>query len=213
MKVKVTQKKMPSAPKQKRAEQTREKIIEAATDLFSKDGFHAVSSKKIAKKANVAIGTFYNHFKDKKSLLFEIRRRHAKAVHEKIGENLARILNDNLADGRKLVQELVQQTLKMHSFSQDLHRELTALAYTDSDFAEIKRKDEAESTAMIIQVLAPYRASLRIKDLEAAAWVIGQSVEAVIHGIKIFAPPFEEKRLTDALGDMLYRMTFADAEQ
>lgn len=209
----MTQKKIPSAPKQKRAEQTREKIIAAATDLFSKDGFHATSSKKIAKKANVAIGSFYNYFKDKKMLLFEIHRRHARGVHEKVEENLICMLRDSPPNGRELIQKMLHQTLEMHSFSQDLHRELTALAYTDPDFAEIKQREEEESSALIIRLLAPYRASLRIADLEAAAWVIGQSVEAVIHGIKIFGAPFEEKRLTDALGDMIYRMTFSDAEQ
>jgi hypothetical protein len=47
-----------------------------------------------------------------------------------------------------------------------------------------------------------------VGDLEATAWVISQSVEAVIHGIKIFGAPIEEERLTDALGDMIHRMLF-----
>ncbi|MBN1654079.1 MAG: TetR/AcrR family transcriptional regulator [Deltaproteobacteria bacterium] len=199
-------------PKQKRAEETREKIIAAATELFSKDGFHTTSSKKIAKAAGVAVGSFYNHFPDKKSLLFEIHRRHSTAVHEMIAEKVSHIFTTEDVDSRILTRELIRQALAMHSFSPDLHRELTALAYTDPDFAAMARRDEEDAVLLITKLFDPWRDALRIVDLEATAWVISQSVEAVIHGIKIFGAPVEEQRLTDALGDMIHRMLFADTE-
>ncbi|MBN1653092.1 MAG: TetR/AcrR family transcriptional regulator [Deltaproteobacteria bacterium] len=93
-------------------------------------------SKKIAKAAGVAVGSFYNHFPDKKSLLFEINRRHSTAVHEMVAEKVRHIFTTEDVDSRILTRELIRQVPAMHSFSPDLHRELTALAYTDTDFQE-----------------------------------------------------------------------------
>ncbi len=200
----------PTPPKQKRAEETRERIITAAEALFSRDGYHQTSSKKIARAAGVAVGSFYNHFSDKKSLLCEIHRRHSSAVHDMVADKIRAIFSAEAVDGRELTRELVRQTLAMHAFSPELHGELTALAYTDPDFAEMYRRDEAEAVRLITRLFEPKRDALRIDDLEAAAWVISQSVEAVIHGIKIFGAPIEEARITEMLGDMIYRLLFVE---
>lgn len=60
-----------SAPARSRAA-TRQRILEAGTALFAREGLHAVSSARIAKAAGVAAGTFYLHFRDKKELFREI---------------------------------------------------------------------------------------------------------------------------------------------
>ncbi|WNF37458.1 TetR/AcrR family transcriptional regulator [Bacillaceae bacterium IKA-2] len=48
------------------------KIVEAAIDSFSEKGFAATSTSEIAKKAGVAEGTIFRHYKTKKDLLFAI---------------------------------------------------------------------------------------------------------------------------------------------
>ena len=60
-----------SAPARSRAA-TRQRIVEAGTALFAREGLHSVTSARIAKAAGVASGTFYLHFRDKKALFREI---------------------------------------------------------------------------------------------------------------------------------------------
>lgn len=48
------------------------KIVEAAIDYFSEKGFAATSTSEIAKKAGVAEGTIFRHYKTKKDLLIAI---------------------------------------------------------------------------------------------------------------------------------------------
>jgi AcrR family transcriptional regulator len=58
-------------------EATNAAILEAAEAVFSEQGVHATSMNEIAARAGVAVGTLYNHFKDKDALiqdLFEMRR-------------------------------------------------------------------------------------------------------------------------------------------
>jgi AcrR family transcriptional regulator len=63
----------PSAGRRERgAERTRDVIIEAARELFVRDGYESVSVRRIASKAGVSHGTIYLHFRDKDDLLLQI---------------------------------------------------------------------------------------------------------------------------------------------
>jgi AcrR family transcriptional regulator len=50
------------------------KIVAAAIDIFSEKGFAATSTSEIAKKAGVAEGTIFRHYRTKKDLLISIVR-------------------------------------------------------------------------------------------------------------------------------------------
>src|SRR5688572_17005274 len=50
----------------------QQKILAAAIDIFSEKGFAASSTNEIAKKAGVAEGTIFRHYKTKKELLLAI---------------------------------------------------------------------------------------------------------------------------------------------
>jgi len=56
---------------QRRAE-TRALLIEAASDLFARKGFHAVSAEAVAEAANRTSGALYNHFGGKEGLLLAL---------------------------------------------------------------------------------------------------------------------------------------------
>lgn len=47
-------------------------ILAAATEIFAEKGFAATSTREIAKKAGVAEGTIFRHYKTKKDLLLSI---------------------------------------------------------------------------------------------------------------------------------------------
>jgi AcrR family transcriptional regulator len=57
-----------------RAAERRQAIIEAAMDEFTERGFAATRLDDIAKRAGVAKGTIYLHFKDKESMFEELIR-------------------------------------------------------------------------------------------------------------------------------------------
>ncbi|MGO9145906.1 MAG: TetR/AcrR family transcriptional regulator [Desulfomonilia bacterium] len=55
-----------------RREATRERIIRAACELFSKNGYHNTQVMDIVKAVGMSAGTFYNHFKDKRDIFDQI---------------------------------------------------------------------------------------------------------------------------------------------
>src|SRR6202165_6319666 len=64
----------PLSNRAERAAERREAIIEAALDEFIARGFTATRLDDVAKRAGVAKGTIYLHFKDKESMFEELIR-------------------------------------------------------------------------------------------------------------------------------------------
>ncbi len=52
----------------------REQLIQAALELFNKDGFHAVGIDAISERAGVTKKTLYHHFKSKEELILTVLR-------------------------------------------------------------------------------------------------------------------------------------------
>ncbi len=57
--------------RQKKALETREKLLKISLDLFNKYGFEHVSVEQITKACNVSKGTFYTHFPSKYDVILE----------------------------------------------------------------------------------------------------------------------------------------------
>jgi len=53
---------------------TRERLVRAALELFTTEGYHASTTPLIASRAGIAEGTIYRHFESKEQLLNEIYR-------------------------------------------------------------------------------------------------------------------------------------------
>lgn len=70
---------------QKRQE-TLEKILKCATDLFSRQGYHNTQVMDVVRASGVSCGTFYNYFKDKRELYERITRDNFEALRIYIRE-------------------------------------------------------------------------------------------------------------------------------
>jgi AcrR family transcriptional regulator len=64
-----------SAPAAVAAAPTRRRLTDAALELFSRSGFHAVGLDRVLAAAGVSKQTFYNHFESRDALVLEVLRR------------------------------------------------------------------------------------------------------------------------------------------
>src|SRR2546426_11411051 len=60
------------------ADLTRERLVRAALELFTTQGYHETTTPQIAKKAGVADGTIYRHFTSKQHGFNELYRAAAR---------------------------------------------------------------------------------------------------------------------------------------
>lgn len=65
----------------------RNSIIEATIELFSDRHYDGMTIPMIAKKANIAVGTMYNYFENKESLINEIYRQIFEKLNQYLIEN------------------------------------------------------------------------------------------------------------------------------
>ncbi|MCR9094470.1 MAG: TetR/AcrR family transcriptional regulator [bacterium] len=63
-----------------RIEDAEDRLLAAGLNLFARRGTERVNTNAIAKRAQLAVGTFYNHFPDKHALLREIQNRTVGAL-------------------------------------------------------------------------------------------------------------------------------------
>ena len=69
-------------------EVVRETVLQAAEEVFSRDGLQAAKMEAIAERAGVAVGTLYNHFHDRDALLSKLREERDREIIDKMDEAL-----------------------------------------------------------------------------------------------------------------------------
>ena len=68
------------------ADLTRERLVRAALELFTAQGYHETTTPQIAKKAGVAEGTIYRHFTSKQHCFNELYRTAARWAGQLVKE-------------------------------------------------------------------------------------------------------------------------------
>ena len=70
--------------RQARARATQEAIVEAAARILEEDGLSALTTNRIAERAGVSIGSLYQYFPDKQSVIAHLLRRERAALLEEV---------------------------------------------------------------------------------------------------------------------------------
>lgn len=107
--------------RQIQGQNSRDKLLDAATRLFHENGYQAVTVNDICEAAQLTKGAFYHHFDSKEALyqhLYTPQLDTYLASHFSIPED---------ADGKTLLLALADATL---SFSEEIGREMTSLSIT-----------------------------------------------------------------------------------
>jgi len=81
----------------------QEKILNAALELFSKVGYNATSTSKVAKAAGVSEGLIFRHFENKEGLL--------KALMQKGEERMKSMIVDVVMETQP--KEVIRKTLEL----------------------------------------------------------------------------------------------------
>jgi AcrR family transcriptional regulator len=63
---------LPAEPSQERSREKRARLKAAALALFGEKGYEGASVEEIARRADLAVGGFYQHFRSKRQLLLAL---------------------------------------------------------------------------------------------------------------------------------------------
>jgi AcrR family transcriptional regulator len=68
-----------------RGEQTRRRLLQAASGLFTRTGYDGTAISDVAREAGVGVGTVYHHFPDKRALLLNLIDEFESAAQRALG--------------------------------------------------------------------------------------------------------------------------------
>ena len=197
-----------SAPKQKRAVATRNNIMEVAKSLFASKGYYGTNSREIATEAGLSIGSFYSYFKNKKVLLLEILKLHTEQfiIRSFVQEQLG------VFDGvgkKEIIYNYINRIINAYDHSSEFHRETLVLRYSDPDVKKIYDEAKVFELNHTIAILKLFGDDLRIKNFEAAAFVVHGAIEKAAHSIQLSESKIDKEMVLNELSDMIFRYLFS----
>lgn len=155
------------ASQQSRRNATRQKILNAAADLFLTNGFEKTTIAQVVAHADIVKGTFYQHFQTKMDLLVELGRQEgAERVHELI----ERVKQGSSAlDALQNYYLVMAQWFEKHpNIAEDIMISAIRLHEPNSDQPEYIAHDFTRLMLKIAQQRCDVRADIDINSMSVA---------------------------------------------
>ncbi len=162
------------AAKQARSKATVDSIIEAAAQILAKQGWRGLNTNAIAALAGVSIGSVYEYFANKKSIVDRIIAEHLDRG-EAVLEAGASALKGN-EEPNEIVHLLVSGFVGVHQDNPQLHKALSTEVPLD---AKQRNRIQAFRQRAIDIVSSALRAHVDEHDLKAALLV--DAADALAH--------------------------------
>ena len=111
--------KLRRTPRQTRAQQTVDFILEAAAYILSQDGLEGFTTNRVAERAGVNIASLYQYFPNKDAILGELQARHIAAPLEGYSQLLDRLRDLPL---EAAVRTIVDVAFDRHAREPTMHK-------------------------------------------------------------------------------------------
>ena len=163
-------------PRQQRAEATRQKILDAAEELFNERGYEKTSMNALAEAAQVSIGGLYEWLRNKEQVLTAVAERHMDVATTRILERLADSVDLDMAAQIKIVLE---EGLSLHRAKPQLHRFLYSEAPRPPQLQAKLRAFDAQLEQTLTKHLQGQGLSKGKAELQAA--IVARTGQALLH--------------------------------
>lgn len=104
----------------------RQQIVDGAVQLFIKKGFHKTTTREIARKCNMSIGTMYEYIQNKEDILYLV----CDYIHSKMEKKIRRVISEQDSGMESLIKgfrQLLKVMDEMRSFVLLIYQETKSL--------------------------------------------------------------------------------------
>ena len=171
-------------PRQARARELVDALVEAAAQLLVERGYEAASTNAIADRAGVSVGSLYQYFSGKSDVFQELMERHQAEVHPLVARALRDLESCDDAPA-PAVESLLQELLRLHARRPELmHAMDTQLGHVAHGAGNAK---EAEAATALARILGRRGAGSH-QDCRAFGWLLATVISTVSRRL-VHAPP------------------------
>lgn len=167
-------------PIQRRSQETRNAILKATTQiLLSKAGLSGLNSNAIAEKAGVSIGSFYQYYVNKESVLKELIEERMNQLFMTMNEAMTSESGSAQKNPREFLYQLMVALLNEFKKDQLLALLMFQYSHVIADQNRMEKVDE-QMVPLIVQAIKNSVPNLRKKNLELAVFVMLQAYRGVV---------------------------------
>lgn len=126
-------------PQQARSEDLVSAVLQAAVQVLASDGFHRFTTARVAEKAGVSVGSLYQYFPNKASILFRLQSDEWRDTNNM----LRQILEDDSASPSARLRRLVHAFIQSECDEAAIRHALDGAAPLYRDAPEARRMKAA----------------------------------------------------------------------
>jgi AcrR family transcriptional regulator len=198
-------------PQQARAQETVRAILEATVQILDREGLDAATTTRIAEVAGVSIGSLYQYFSHRDAVLKALQDREFERTLSMMQNVLADVHLDEAPD--KTVTDVLRALAELYMESPGLHRVL-AIEGLRVAKAENVHAFDLRVIDLVRHFLTATKAPIARSNLEAAAFVVYQSVRATMLAYLLERPPgLDKEGLIEELGELVRRYLLRGEEE
>jgi AcrR family transcriptional regulator len=170
-------------PKQRRARQTVEAVLDAVVRLLKRDGFKAITTNRIAEVAGVSIGSVYQYFPDKRAIFTALHQRHIDQIDRMVQTKLVEHAASSIEE---LVRAMVEAMVEAHAIDPELYE----LLMTEVPHRADGTRDFSVRLhgAFLLAISSRAHELKKRRDLDKVVFVVTHMVEALSHGAVLRRP-------------------------
>ena len=170
-------------PKQRRARQTVEAVLDAVVRLLKRDGSQAITTNRIAEVAGVSIGSVYQYFPDKRAIFTALHQRHVDQIDRMVQTKLVEHATSSIEE---LVRAMVEAMVEAHAIDPELYE----LLMTEVPHRADGTRDFAVRLhgAFLLAISSRAHELKKRRDLDKVVFVVTHMVEALSHGAVLRRP-------------------------
>lgn len=187
-------------PRQARSQHMVEVILEATARVLAERGYAGTNTNLVAERAGVSVGSVYQYFPNKDSLVTALHERHAAQMYLALDTVLASAHPRSL---RGHIEAIVHAFLAAHQVAPALHKVLEKeFPFFDAP------KDGSPADASIFRrvrdLLEEHRAQVAQRNLDLATWTVLQVMESLVHAAVIDPPmAFSSREIEKTISDVV----------
>lgn len=167
-------------PTQDRSKQTVETIVEATARVLVADGYERTTTNRVAEVAGVSVGSLYQYFPSKESLVAAVIDRHS--------EHMMRVFRQAISGAaampiRDAARVLIEAMVDGHDVEPELHRVCIEQIPRVGRLGRLLEDLDTHASQSLIAYLSTRTHELAVKDVELATFILVHSVETVLHRV------------------------------
>ncbi|MDH7803028.1 AcrR family transcriptional regulator [Rhizobium sp. AN70] len=167
---------MRKEPRQERSKATVDAVIHAAARILSDHGWAGFTTNRVAETAGVSIGSLYQYFPDKISIVEAVRHRHLEdclTVMKRMAEQRNAL--------PQFVEELVTGMIAVHSIHPGLHKVLLDDAPSHEGMNDPNSAFEKEYLGLYSKALAAHMTPGSRAESGTMALIVSDAIDGIIH--------------------------------